>query len=424
MKEIKIMALFGYEAVDRTGKRVRGEIEASSGQEAQNKIRQMGYFPTNVQEKKAAPAGGAPGQGLVAPRKKGKGIYFGGVNRKQLTQVTQQLSVLQDAGLPLLRSLKILEKQLKPSLLKNIFGQLAEDVEGGSTFSEALSKHPKAFDNLYVNMVKAGEAGGVLDTILLRLAIFMEKSQALKRKVISALIYPIMVISVAVIILVGIMTYVVPKFAAIFDEMAGVDLPWVTQILLQASDVIKNWWFLFPLLPVLIYVTVIMMVRSHNGRLIVDRIKLKLPLVGGIIKKSSISRFCRTFGTLGASGVPILDSLSIVRNAIGNEVIAQAIQNVHDSIREGESIASPLNQSGVFDDIVINMIEVGEETGELDKMLMKVADNYEAEVDTAVDSLTSILEPAIIVFLGVTVGFIVVALFMPLITLMESIGNA
>ncbi|MEK7449891.1 MAG: type II secretion system F family protein, partial [Planctomycetota bacterium] len=325
------MPIFHYEAVDRTGKRINSEIEAGSIQEAQQKIRQMGYFPTGVQEKSATSTG-TPGPGAATTGKKLKGFYLGGVSRKQLSHFTQQLSVLQDAGLPLLRSLKILEKQMKTSLLKRIVGQVTEEVEGGSTFSEALSKYPKAFDRLYVNMVKAGEAGGVLDTILLRLSIFMEKSQALKRKIIGALIYPVMVISVALVILVGIMAFVVPKFAAIFAEM-GTSLPAMTQLLMSISETIKNWWFLLPVIPIVLYIGVIIFARSRNGRLTIDRLKLNVPLVGMIMRKSAIARFCRTFGTLLASGVNILESLTIVRNAIGNEVLAEAIQNVHDSIR-------------------------------------------------------------------------------------------
>ncbi|MBI4712059.1 MAG: type II secretion system F family protein [Planctomycetes bacterium] len=415
------MPLFVYEGVDRSGKKVAGEVDAQSVQEATAKVRKLGYFPTNVRDKGTA----QPAEGLahIAPKKRG-GFYIGGVSGKMLAQFTIQLSVLQDAGLPLLRSLKILANQLKPSRLKNIVEDVAGDVEGGSPFSEALAKHPSAFDRLYVNMVKAGEAGGVLDTVLQRLATFMAKAQALKRKIIGAMTYPAVVITVAVLILTVIMTKVVPQFAKIFEEMqTGKGLPYLTQVLIDISTAIATWWYLIPGIPLAIYFIIVAVGKNPQGRMFIDRIKLHLPLVGIIIRKAAIARFCRTLGTLLASGVPILEALTIVRNAIGNEVIANAVQKVHDSIREGESIVGPLAQSGVFDQMVINMIEVGEESGEVDKMLAKIADNYEADVDVLVSSLSSILEPLIIVILGIGVGFIVIALFYPLIDLMKELGQ-
>jgi len=423
------MGVFSYEAVDRSGKKFKSEVDAANGQEAADKIRKMGYFPTAVKEKVGAKSATSSGKGPAGavPAKKSGGFNlsrFGGVSSKQRTQFTVQLAVLQNAGLPLLRSLKILGNQLKPSPLKYIVKDVADDVEGGNTLSDAMSKHPKAFDRLYVNMVKAGEIGGVLDTILNRLATFMEKSQALKRKVIGAMAYPAVVIVVAVIILAVIMTKVIPEFQKVFMELAGESgLPVMTQIVLNISSTVKNFWFLIPGIPVGIYLIITVMKRSEKGKLTIDMMRLRMPLLGVIVRKAAISRFCRTFGTLLASGVPILEALTIVRNAIGNEVIANAIQKTHDSIREGESIAVPLSQSHVFEDMVIDMIEVGEETGELDKMLMKIADTYESEVDILVGSLTSILEPVIILFLGGAVGFIVVALFMPLVGLMQNLGG-
>lgn len=427
------MPLYVYEALDRTGKKISAEIEAASGQEASAKIRKLGYFPKRIQEltpsDEPAKAGIAAEAAVAArPRavrkKKQMIITIGGVSRKQLTQFTQQLSILQDAGLPLLRSLRILMNQQKSGLFKNILEQVVEDVEAGNPFSEALSKQPKAFDRLYVNMIRAGEAGGVLDVILMRLATFMEKAQALKRKVIGALTYPAMVIVVAVLIITVIMSTVVPQFAKIFAEMGKGALPAPTLLLLAISDTIRSFWFLLPLIPVVFFIIIKMAGANPRGRFYVDKFKLRTPLVGIIVHKASVSRFCRTLGTLLASGVPILEALVIVRNTVGNEVMAVAVEKVRGSIREGEGIAKPLGDSGVFDDMVISMIEVGEETGELDKMLMKVADTYEADVDVLVGSLTSILEPLIIVTLGGAVGFIVISLFMPLLSLMKEMGGA
>jgi type IV pilus assembly protein PilC len=327
-----------------------------------------------------------------------------------------------DAGLPIVRSLKILGNQQKPGLLKNIVIEVSEDVETGSSFSEALAKHPKTFDKLYVNMVKAGEAGGVLDVILQRLASFMERMEALKRKIIGASIYPAVVITIAVAVVLAIMTFIVPKFQEVFKQVK-VPMPSLTLMLMGISDVIKTYWWAILATPFVFLFIVKAWGRTKGGRLTIDRIKLNAPLVGPIIKKSVISRFCRTLGTLLQSGVPILEALAIVKNATGNEVVSNAIGTVHDSIREGESIAEPLAACGVFDDIVINMIDVGEETGELDKMLLKIADNYDAEVDAAVSALMSVMEPILIVGLGFTVGFIVVALFLPLISLLEGIGQ-
>lgn len=413
------MATFVYEAVDSRGKKVKAEIEASSSQEARNKIQSMGYFPTAVKEKKSQVTTTAT---AVRKPKGMAAITFGGVSKKQLTQFTTQLSTLQDAGLPIVRSLRILENQMKPCMLKNVVGMVADDIEAGSSFSEALAKHPKVFDRLYVNMIRAGEAGGVLDTILARLAQFMEKAQRLKRRIIGAMVYPVVVILIAVAIVGALMTFVIPKFEEIFMEMGVGALPAPTQILINMSHLIKNNILFLIMLPFILVVGCKLLQRNSTGRYLVDKVKLHIPLFGIIIKKASIARFCRTLGTLITSGVPILEALSIVKNTVGNEVVAHAVGTVHDSIREGESVAEPLSQSGVFDDIVINMIDVGEETGELDKMLIKVADNYDDEVDVAVSGMVNILEPVLIIGLGTTVGFIVISLFLPLMSLVEKLG--
>jgi len=412
------MPVFTYEALDSQGQEVRGEIDAVSSEEAIIKIRNKSYFPTNVKEKAAKRKAG----GASRASGKKKSFAIGKVKTKQLCTFTRQLSTLQDAGLPIVRSLKILEEQQKPGVLKNQLAEVSEDVEGGSTLSEALAKHPKTFDKLYVNMVRAGEAGGVLDSILERLAAFMEKSQRLKKQVVSALIYPAAVISVAGLILAGIMVYIVPKFQEMFADMR-IELPALTNMLIQASNWLKDYYYMIPLVPFAFIVTLKVIGANKTGRYVIDQIKLKIPLFGQIISKSIISRFCRTLGTLISSGVPILEALSIVKEATGNAVFENAIGRVHDSIREGENIVGPMQACNIVDPMVLNMIDVGEETGELDKMLLKIADTYDEDVDALVGGLMSLIEPLLIVFLGGAVGFIVVALFMPLITLMQNIGQ-
>lgn len=411
------MPSFTFEAVDGKGNKVKKDVDADDRDDAMAKIKGMGLFPTKVKEKESAPAAAAP---AAAGKKRGKVLAIGGVSMRALTTFTQQLATLQDAGLPIVRSLRILEGQLKPSLLKNCLMDVAEDVESGATLSEAMGKHPKAFDRLYVGMIKAGEAGGVLDTILDRLSHFMEKSLRLRKKVIGALIYPVVVTVVAVGILAGIMNFVIPAFQKMFKEV-GVSLPVMTEILLAVSDVVQNYWYLIPGIPVVFVLMWKGISSTPKGKYVLDKFLLYMPVFGAIIHKSTISRFARTLGTLIASGVPILESLSITREATGNDVVAKAIDDVHASIKEGESIAKPLQESGVFDDMLVNMIDIGEETGELDKMLVKIADNYDDDVDVAVESLTSIIEPILIVGMGGAVGFIVIALFLPLIELIQKL---
>ena len=413
------MATYRYEAMNAQGQAVKQEIDANSEEEAIQKIRAMKLFPTSIKEKAGATKRGTSAAG---PKKSKKSLAIGGVSNKALTLFTRQLSTLQDAGLPIVRSLKILEGQQKPGALKNILVEVTEDVEGGMTFSEALAKHPRAFDKLYVNMVRAGEIGGVLDAILQRLADFREKAQRLKKQIIGAMIYPAAVVTVAGGILAGILTFIVPKFKKMFDEL-NVELPFLTQVLIAFSDFVANKWY-WGL--AIIFGTIIVMktlAATSGGKFILDRVKLKLPVFGTIISKATIARFTRTLGTLVASGVPILEALNITKDTAGNQVIANAIARVHDSIREGESIAEPLAQSKICDDMVVNMIDVGEETGDLDKMLLKIADQYDEDVDVAVAGMTSLIEPIMIIFLGGAVGFIVIALFLPLIKLMNSLGG-
>ncbi len=425
------MPIYQYEAMNAAGQEDKGEIEALNTEEAIAKIREQGLFPTKVREKSGKRKAGASAAG---PAKKPAGAGgFGRVSKKKLTQFTRQLATLQEAGLPILRSLKVLEQQQKPGLLRQVIHEVAEDVEGGSTLSEAMAKHPKAFDRLYVKMVAAGEAGGVLETILERLADFMERSQRLKRKIIGAMIYPVAVITFAGGIVVFIMTVVVPKFKQIFADF-GTTLPKPTQILIATS----NWfatgstgegggaipgWVIVLFTPPAIILMLKLIRQSEAGRYVLDLIKMKIPVMGQIVQKTAVARFTRTLGTLITAGVPILDAINITKDTTGNEVVAKALQNVHDSIREGESFAEPLRASKVVDALVVNMVDVGEETGELDKMLLKVADNYDEEVETLVSSLVSLLEPIMVIVLGLIVGSIVVALFLPLVKLISSVSG-
>jgi type IV pilus assembly protein PilC len=419
------MALFGYEAMNSSGQEVKDEIEAADSSEAIQKIRAKGYFPTKVKEKAAKKVVKKKKKETESVSTKRKmPISIGGVPRKQLVTFTRQLSTLQDAGLPILRSLQILEQQQKPGLLKAIIGGVGDEVESGGTLSDACSKFPKAFDKLYVNMIAAGEAGGVLDLILQRLADFMEKAAKLKKKVIGAMIYPCVVISIAIAVVSMIMIFVIPKFKDIFHDF-GATLPGVTQLLLNISD----WfgpgygWAYIVASPFFFVIVTRLLRMSEGGKYALDAIKLKIPVMGGILSKTAIARFTRTLGTLISAGVPILDALNITKETCGNEVFTRALSKVHDAIREGESFADPLRASKVCDAIVVNMVDVGEETGDLDKMLIKIADNYDNDVDVLVGSLISILEPIMVVVLGVIVGFIVIALFMPMISLIQNLSG-
>ncbi len=408
------MAQFTYEAMNSVGQSVKGELGAVSSEEAIAKIRAMGNFPTKIKEK-AAKHAKAAGRATAATTGGVKRRNIGAVGNKQLTTFTRQFSTLQNANLPIVRSLRILEQQQKPGTMRLAIRYVAEDVEGGSMLSEGMAHYPKAFDRLYTNMVRAGELGGVLDGILRRLAEFMEKSQALKRKVISAMIYPIAVLSFAGVIVTGLMVFVVPKFQAIFADM-GSGLPAATQLLLDMSFWLRTkGWMLLIGVPVGVVLISRFLKASQTGRYFMDSMKLKLPIIGMIFAKTAIARFTRTLGTLVAAGVPILEALTITADTAGNEVYAQAITKVRDGIREGENLADPLRKTKIVDPMVVNMIDVGEETGELDQMLTKIADTYDEEVEALVGALASLMEPVMVIVLGVIVGFIVIALFMPMV---------
>jgi type IV pilus assembly protein PilC len=442
------MPTFQFEAIDAaTGKEIRDTVDAANESEAQATIRSMGYMVTKIKARKAK-AAAAGGGG----RKPGRSFVIGGVSTKDLTMFTRQLSILQDAGLPILRSLKLLADMQKPGRLKNSLLDVCDEIEGGSTLSEALAKSPKAFDRLYCNMIRAGEAGGALEVILRRLAEFMERSQALKRKVKGALVYPIVVVLVAVGILAFIMIKIVPQFKKIFDDFDS-ELPAMTQTLIDISNFTVNYWYLLPLIPIGVVLVIKAIKLIPYGRFGWDLFLLKMVIFGQLIEKNILSRSSRTLGTLLASGVPILEALNITKETSGNMMFERLFQKTSDAIRDGEAIAKPLKtfsippfnaiamffwtvfvpgvgallyltryKKPVVDDLVVNMVDVGEESGELDTMLYKVADNYDEEVAVLTESLTSLMEPLLIIFLGGAVGFIVVALFMPLIKLINDLS--
>jgi type IV pilus assembly protein PilC len=429
------MPKYSYVAMDQKGKETKGTLEVASQNEAINRVKEMGFFPTKIVEveKEKPDKKGAKGK---AAKPVGKGKKKGGameiqikipglsgrVKSKVLTTFTRQLATLVDAGLPLLRGLRVLEKQEKNVTLRNIIGELGTSIEGGSTFSEGLAQHPKVFNRLYVNMVKAGELGGVLEVVLNRLSEFMEKAQKIKGKVIAAMFYPVAVLVVAVVIMGVLMIYVIPQFKSVFSGMLnGQDLPAFTRFVLGISDAIKDHFLVTTGIIALIVIIFMLLIRTKLGRRIFDKIKLKMPVFGPVISKVAISRFTRTLGTLVSSGVPILQALTIVKETSGNVIVGAAVSAVHESVKEGETITAPLEASNVFPPMVISMVDVGEQTGALPEMLLKIADNYDEEVDNAVAAMTSLLEPIMIVFLAVVVGSIVIAMFLPLIALMNGI---
>jgi type IV pilus assembly protein PilC len=430
------MPKYDYVALDNRGKETKGSIEAGSQNEAIGRVKEMQLFPTKIieaeriQDKSAGKKAKAKVKTPGKAGKKGGGINLnikipglsGKVKPKVLTTFTRQLATLVDAGLPLLRGLRVLEKQERNATLKGILSELALAIEGGSTFSEALAQHPKVFNRLFVNMVKAGELGGVLEVVLKRLAEFSEKAQKIKGKVKAALFYPIAVMIVACGILVLLMVFVVPRFRDVFAGQ-GMKLPWFTEFVFQVSNIIKN-NILFTLGGVVVFVILFMLfIKTKFGRHAWDKFKLKMPAIGPVISKVSISRFTRTLGTLVSSGVPILQALTIVKETAGNVIIANAVGRVHESVKEGETITAPLEASGVFPPMVVSMVDVGEQTGALPEMLLKIADNFDEEVDNAVSAMTSLLEPIMIVFLAVIVGSIVIAMFLPLIAMISNLSG-
>lgn len=362
---------------------------------------------------------GAPGGG-PAPSRRTKGR----IPSNLVTEFTTQLATLSEAGIPIVKALTILEGQTRPGPFKGVLQELCEDVSGGTSLSDSMAKHPKVFDRMYSSMVRAGEAGGVLDRILERLASFREKSAEVRAKIKGAMTYPAVIVVVAVAVVSAVIVFVIPKFSEIFQSF-GSDLPDLTLMLLDTSDFVLAYWYLVFGVPIVLLVMHFVLMKREGGgyRFFMHRLQLRLPLIGGLLSKSLIARFSRTFGTLINSGVPHLDALTIVRETSGNDVLAEGVEDIRRTVREGEGIARPMGETGLFDDLVVNMVDVGEATGELDKMLLKVADAYEVQVDRRIDALFKVLEPILLLLVATFVGFIIVALFLPLINIMEQIGS-
>ena len=433
------MATFQYIAKDSSGNEQRGIVEAGDRNSAIAAVRAQGLMPTALGELKSASAPAAPKAKAKAPAKKKGGalnkeikiniklpkFLQGKIKTKVLTQFTRQLATLVNAGLPLMRGLEVLKRQMKDPRMLEALNGISDNIAAGGTFSESLTAYPKIFDNLYVNMVKAGEAGGVLEVVLGRLAEFAEKSERIKNKVKGAMIYPIVVLFAAIGITAFLLVAVIPKFQQVFNDMlGGAELPGITQFVINASGFVQQNGLQI-LLGVVAFVVIVKIVgRTEKGAYFFDVLKLKAPVTGTLAQRSAVSKFTRTLGTLLSSGVPILQSLTITRDTTGNRVLTNAIQSVHDSVKEGESMTQPLSQCKVFPPMVVSMVEVGEETGALADMLTRIANTYDDEVDNAVAGMTAAIEPALIIVLAVVVGTIVIAMFLPMVRIIGSVSGA
>ena len=394
------MAVFVYQGRSASGNQ-NGEIEAPDRSAAVGELRRRSILVTKIAEKST-------------PKMSFK---FGGkVKDKEMAIFTRQFSTMIDAGLPLVQCLNILAEQSESKTLRSVTGQVARHVEAGSTLADALRRHPRTFDDLFTNLVEVGEAGGILDVVLQRLAAYIEKAAALKRKVKAAMVYPCAIIGVAMLVVIFMLTFVIPTFAQMFKDL-GADLPLPTKIVMLLSDFVRS----YILLIIAGMIGAVMALRSYyrteGGRATIDALMLKLPVFGTLVRKVAVARFTRTLGTLVQSGVPILDGLRITARTAGNKVVEKAVLQCRAAVTEGKTLADPLRTSGVFPPMVTQMISVGEQTGALDAMLSKIADFYDDEVDTAVSTLTSLLEPIMIVFLGVVVGGLVVAMYLPIFKL-------
>ena len=436
------MATFQYIAKDSAGNETRGMIEAGDRNSAIASIRAQGLLPTALGEVKAAfapaqaPRAQAKGK---APAAKGKGsglnrnleinikmpkFLQGRIKTKVLTQFTRQLATLVNAGLSLMRGIEVLKRQMKNQQMRDALDDIADSIASGGTFSEALTAHPKIFDDLYINMVKAGEAGGVLEVVLARLADFAEKSEKIKNKVKGAMIYPSVVLFAAIAITAFLLVMVIPKFKQVFaDMLGGQALPAVTEFVISASEFVQHNGIMVAVAVVSVVVICKVVARTEAGSYFFDMLKLKMPVTGTLAQRSAVSRFTRTLGTLLSSGVPILQSLVITRDTTGNKVLTKAIQEVHDAVKEGESMTQPLSHCAVFPPMVVSMVEVGEETGALAEMLTRIADTYDDEVDNAVAGMTAAIEPALIIVLAVVVGTIVIAMFLPMVKIIGSVSG-
>ena len=417
------MPKFKYIAHDINGEEKTGTVNAATKVAATDQLKKKGLFPTEVS--------GTDLKLSIPEKKKSAGVrldmniqlpaFLTVVHPKQLMVLTRQMATLIHAGLPLLRGLNVLERQEKNSALKKAIGEISDSIEGGSTFADALAQHPRIFNKLYINMVKAGEAGGILDVVLDRLASYMEKAHKIKNKVKSAMTYPIVLLLSSSAIMVFLMVAIIPRFEQIFaDMLEGRSLPPLTLFVMGISERIKEEWLVGLVIIGGLIVLIGLLKRFRVGRILIDSFKLAVPLFGNLARLSILARFARTLGTLLESGVPILQALTIVKDTLGNEVVSNATQDIHDNIKEGEPMTVPIEANRIFPPIFGGMVEVGEETGELPAMLLKVADLYEDEVDNAVAGLSSIIEPILIVMLSVVVGTIVIAMFLPMVSI---IGN-
>ncbi len=430
------MPKFRFVAMDAKGQETEGVLEAENQNRLIGTLREKGLFPTKVEElgkktggpsAKFGPTASAKG-GLQAEIKLPKflaTLFAARVGAKQLTIFTRQLATLLDAGLPLLRGLHILQRQETNPTLRGAISNMAESVEGGSTFAEAMGQQTKVFDKFFVNMVKAGEAGGALETVLLRMADFMEKGQRIKNKIKGAMVYPVVVLVMALTILIFMLIVIIPKFSEIFKDLLGSadEMPALTKVVVGISQNVTE----HGLIALGVVVAVVFAIRTlsatRKGRYLLDVFKLRAPIFGTLFRMGAISTFARTLGTLLTGGVPMLQALNIVKDVAGNLVISTAIAQVHDAVKEGESMVTPLDAAKVFPGMVIGMVQVGEETGALPDMLMKVADTYDDEVDTAVDAMTSIIEPILIILLALIVGTIVVAMFLPMVSIISKMST-
>ncbi len=441
------MATFQYKAKDPSGNETRGQVEAADRASAIAAVRGMGLLPTALGEVKKSAAGAAAAAPAAAKKggrppartaaKKGGGLnreikidirlpefLRGRVKTKVLTQFTRQLATLVNAGLPLMRGLDVLKRQMTDKQMLEAINGVADNIAAGGTFSESLTAYPKIFDNLYINMVKAGEAGGVLEVVLSRLAEFAEKSEKIKNKVKGAMIYPIVVLLAALGITGFLLVAVIPKFKQVFNDMLGGEaLPAVTEMVIGASEYVQNNWIVIVAIFGALAVLKKIFAQTEKGALMLDALSLKVPVIGTLVQRTAVSRVTRTLGTLLSSGVPILQSLVIVRDTSGNRVVANALQTVHDAVKEGEGMTAPLGQCPVFPPMVVSMVEVGEETGALAEMLTRIANTYDDEVDNAVAGMTAAIEPALIIVLAVIVGTIVIAMFLPMIKIISTVSG-
>ena len=438
------MATFQYIAKDASGNETRGQIEAGDRNSAIAAVRAQGLFPTALgevkraatpqpaaQKKDAPKRGGAP----AAPAAKKGGLNMelniklpswmrGRIKTKVLTQFTRQLATLVNAGLPLMRGIEVLKRQMKDAQMREALDGIGENIAAGGTFSESLTAYPKIFDNLYVNMVKAGEAGGVLEVVLGRLAEFAEKSEKIKNKVKGAMIYPVVVLVAAIGITAFLLVTVIPKFKQVFaDMLGGAELPAITQFVIDASDWVQHNYITIAIGVVVLIVLKKIVGKTEKGATMFDWLSLRMPVTGTLVQRTAVSRVTRTLGTLLSSGVPILQSLMIVRDTTGNRIVSNSLQDVHDAVKEGEGMTVPLSQCWVFPPMVVSMVEVGEETGALAEMLTRIANTYDDEVDNAVAGMTAAIEPALIIVLAVVVGTIVVAMFLPMIKIIQSVSG-